>query len=131
MNGAFDVTTLWQWFLIVQAVGTLFMLLLVLWLGTKFTKREEHAALIARVEKLDNRVATVEDRLTRGDSQFERLDEHFKALPTREDMANLKISIERLSGQQDVVKAQIDGFAELFRLLDRQVRTMDDYLRAK
>jgi len=125
----FDIGNVWQWVLLANAIGTFGLSLLVMYLGTKFTKRSEHAALSAEVKGLANKIDAVEDRLTKGDMQFQFLEKAIAALPTREQLAEIKLAIEQVAGHARVVEEQGKAAREMFRILENRMTMIDTFLR--
>lgn len=117
-------------FLVVaQIVATAFIAILVAVMGRKFTRREEHAALGVEVKTLVQKIDLIEDRLTKGDMQFQFLDRAIQALPTREQLSDIKLAIEQVAGHARVVEEQGKAAREMFRVLDQKVTVIEAFLR--
>jgi len=125
----FDISKIWQWFLVGNAIGTFVLTMLLLYLGTKFTKRSEHTELQARVALVEREIVAIDKRLTRGDMQFQSLEKSIAALPTREQLGELKTLVAVVEGHARVVEEQGKHARELFRQLDNKINVIEQYIR--
>ncbi|CCO22214.1 DUF2730 family protein [Maridesulfovibrio hydrothermalis] len=73
------------------------------------------SSLTETIDNLDDRVAINEERL--------------KSQPTQEQFATLNISMEKLSGEMNVLAERIDGMKDSQRALKELVIRVDTFLR--
>jgi hypothetical protein len=111
-----------SWIVIANCALTLILTLLVLYLKGVFVPRDEFGELTKRVQGHA-------ERLTAGDNRFIFLEERIASLPTRESIAALNVSLERLNGDVRVISAQMKGVEELHKTLKHQVELMDQFMR--
>lgn len=124
-----DIGEIWQWFLLANAIGTIVLSILVMWLGTKFTKRSEHAALAGRVEVIEKEQAAFERRLAEGSLQFQFIEKSIAALPTRDHVSEIKQLVMQVEGHARVVEEQGKNARELFRILERRADVIESFVR--
>lgn len=103
--------TILQWVVVIAAA--VFMLVM----RSTFTEKKEHNGLAAKVVELEARVGRMNERMTQ--------------VPTAQNLHDLQISVERLTGQIAVSNERMSGMEDLHGVMKRQIEVMDDFLRQR
>lgn len=124
-----------DWAIIANLVMPFILMGVLYWLNKNFVPRKEHAdalkALKTALEHLGERQQSHAERLNQGDTRFNLLDERIKALPSGADIAQLAVSMERLSGDIRVANAKFEGMETLMGTVKGWVSVIDDHLRSR
>jgi hypothetical protein len=103
--------TILQWIVVIAAA--VFMILM----RSLFAEKKEHNALEAKVVELEGRIGRMNERMTQ--------------VPTAQNLHDLQISVERLTGQIAVSNERMSGLEGLHGVMKRQIEVMDDFLRQR
>lgn len=112
----------------VQVVMTIAVGVFAWYMRNAFVSRRE---FVQQADDISKRLTTHSERLVIGDGRFERIEERMAAMPNAAEVTNLKLAIERLSGDVRVLNEKIEGFEDLHHMLKTQVQVMDEFLRAR
>jgi hypothetical protein len=137
-----DIHSLADWVTVLAFSATVINALLsvalfsaMLWLKSKFVTEirfaEHRKAADDRFDGFDRRLNAQSERLNDGQRRFALLDEHLRSLPTREDLHENTLALERLSSDVKVANAKLEGMERLHVTLERQVSVMDEFLRQR
>lgn len=129
-----DIQEVSGWLVAAQAVLTFAVGVFAWYLRTQFLTRGDFAAFHkadfgGHKAEVAQRLAAHADRLTIGDGRFQRIEDRLGSVPSSEEIAELKIGMERLHGDLKVTGERLHGLAELHGTLKHQVGIMDDFLR--
>lgn len=80
-------------------------------------------------EDVGKRLTAAGERLTAGDGRFNRIDDRIATLPAISEVTDLKLAVERLSGDVRVLGQKLEGFDDLQQVLRTQIERMDEFLR--
>lgn len=124
---------------IAQVVGTMLIMGFLWWMRTTFVSHRELAEILGkREEHRDKQFNGVMEelkgmgrRMSDGDRRFGLIEQNLQNAPTYEQIADLRLSVEKLSGDVRVAVKGIDGMEALHNTLRRQVDVMDEFLRVK
>ncbi|MFN3883258.1 MAG: hypothetical protein ACK4Q4_00690 [Rhodocyclaceae bacterium] len=124
-----------EWATLGNLVLPFFMGGVLFWLNKHYVRRSEHNDIVGKmtkaIEHLGERQQSHAERLNQGDTRFNLLDERIKALPSAADIAQLAVSMERLSGDIRVTNAKFEGMDALMTTVKGWVSVIDDHLRSK
>ncbi|MGH6909923.1 hypothetical protein [Hypericibacter sp.] len=87
---------------------------------------DEAAARAAAIEK---RIDDHRQRLTTGESRFQRIEDHLGRLPTNEAIGRVELAMSDLSGELKVTNQRLEGLEGLHELMRDQFNRMDEFLR--
>lgn len=90
----------------------------LLWqLSRRFVLRADHAALVVRVNALEEGQQSLSDALA-------RIEGRLSSLPTLDDMHHIDLGLEEVRGGQKELSARMEGQAKLLERMERPLNIM-------
>lgn len=77
---------------------------------------------------VDERLKAGSDRMNRHEARIAQLEQSVKAMPTREDVHNIQLAMERMNGSMGRMEAVLEGNAKIMGRLETIVSRHEDHL---
>lgn len=119
------VMELWPLFVL---AGSVIISATMLFLHSRFTSRKDCEAARAELMLKNQELDRLLDAET---SRLQHLEAALKNLPTSKDLAELALSMERLSGRLATQEAVAGGQRDIMKRIESQLNRVDSYLREK
>jgi Protein of unknown function (DUF2730) len=81
-----------------------------------------------RDQNTDGRFKAGSERMDRHEARLNSMEQTMRGLPQKEDMHQLQLSVERMSGKLDTMSAVIDGNNKVMERLEDVVERQENYL---
>ncbi|WP_133636886.1 hypothetical protein [Zavarzinia compransoris] len=102
----------------IQLVSVALFGVAFLWLRSQFVSRSE---FLDAAKAIGERATAQSERLTRGDAKFDLLAQKFETIPSRQQLTELALGLERVTGEIRVQGAQLAGAMQIMERVEASV----------
>lgn len=81
-----------------------------------------------RDRQIETRLKTGSDRMDRHEIRLTQLEQSIKSMPSREDVHNIELSMERMNGTMGRMEAVLEGNQQIMARLESIVSRHEDHL---